>query len=166
MRKICDSTMPPMNFCNFSNIGPVAQRIRHLTTNQGIPGSSPGRIGSFDQPATKLESHQKALPDKEKPCKNSISVPGAYYRCRSRKTILRFLTFSRAFFIRGRSRDHASNSNRVDHDFGKYFAHIRFFCQTHFFIFFELFRSCGPMDKASDYESGDSRFESWQDRKF
>ena len=29
-----------------------------------------------------------------------------------------------------------------------------------------LFRSCGPMDKASDYESGDSRFESWQDRKF
>ena len=22
------------------------------------------------------------------------------------------------------------------------------------------------MDKASDYESGDSRFESWQDRKF
>ena len=26
--------------------------------------------------------------------------------------------------------------------------------------------SCGPMDKASDYESGDSRFESWQDRDF
>ena len=25
-------------------------------------------------------------------------------------------------------------------------------------------RSCGPTDKASDYESGDSRFESWQDR--
>ena len=25
-------------------------------------------------------------------------------------------------------------------------------------------RSCGPMDKASDYESGDSSFESWQDR--
>ena len=23
---------------------PVAQRIRHLTTNQGIPGSNPGRI--------------------------------------------------------------------------------------------------------------------------
>ena len=23
---------------------------------------------------------------------------------------------------------------------------------------------CGPMDKASDYESGDSRFESWQGR--
>ena len=25
---------------------------------------------------------------------------------------------------------------------------------------------CGPMDKASDYESGDSRFESWQGRNF
>ena len=23
---------------------------------------------------------------------------------------------------------------------------------------------CGPMEKASDYESGDSRFESWQGR--
>ena len=28
----------------------MAQWIRHLTTNQGIPGSSPGRIGSFDLP--------------------------------------------------------------------------------------------------------------------
>ena len=27
--------------------GPVAQWIRHLTTNQGIPGSSPGRVESF-----------------------------------------------------------------------------------------------------------------------
>ena len=27
-------------------------------------------------------------------------------------------------------------------------------------------RSCGPTDKASDYESGDSRFESWQGRFF
>ena len=27
-------------------------------------------------------------------------------------------------------------------------------------------RPCGPMDKASDYESGDSRFESWQGRFF
>ncbi len=27
--------------------GPVAQWIRHLTTNQGIPGSSPGRVDSF-----------------------------------------------------------------------------------------------------------------------
>ena len=26
-------------------------------------------------------------------------------------------------------------------------------------------RPCGPMDKASDYESGDSRFESWQGRQ-
>lgn len=26
-------------------------------------------------------------------------------------------------------------------------------------------RPCGPMDKASDYESGDSRFESWQGRR-
>ena len=27
-------------------------------------------------------------------------------------------------------------------------------------------RSCGPMDKASDYESGDCRFESCQDQTF
>ena len=27
--------------------GPVAQRIRHLTTNQGIPGSNPGRVDFF-----------------------------------------------------------------------------------------------------------------------
>ena len=27
--------------------GPVAQWIRHLTTDQGIPGSSPGRIVFF-----------------------------------------------------------------------------------------------------------------------
>ena len=27
--------------------GPVAQRIRHLTTNQGIPGSNPGRVNLF-----------------------------------------------------------------------------------------------------------------------
>ena len=27
--------------------GPVAQWIRHLTTNQGIPGSSPGRVVLF-----------------------------------------------------------------------------------------------------------------------
>ena len=27
--------------------GPVAQWIRHLTTNQGIPGSNPGRVGVF-----------------------------------------------------------------------------------------------------------------------
>ena len=28
----------------YSNNGPVAQRIRHLTTNQGIAGSSPARV--------------------------------------------------------------------------------------------------------------------------
>ena len=27
--------------------GPVAQRIRHLTTDQGIPGSNPGRVDLF-----------------------------------------------------------------------------------------------------------------------
>ena len=27
--------------------GPVAQRIRHLTTNQGIPGSNPGGVEVF-----------------------------------------------------------------------------------------------------------------------
>ena len=27
--------------------GPVAQWIRHLTTDQGIPGSSPGRVVVF-----------------------------------------------------------------------------------------------------------------------
>ena len=31
-------------------------------------------------------------------------------------------------------------------------------------LFLDIPRSCGPTDKASDYESGDSRFESWQDR--
>ena len=29
--------------------GPVAQRIRHLTTNQGIAGSSPARVNIFAQ---------------------------------------------------------------------------------------------------------------------
>ena len=28
-------------------VGPVAQWIRHLTTNQGIPGSNPGRVECF-----------------------------------------------------------------------------------------------------------------------
>ena len=28
----------------FVQKGPVAQRIRHLTTNQGIPGSNPGGV--------------------------------------------------------------------------------------------------------------------------
>ena len=40
-------------------LGPVAQWIRHLTTNQGIPGSSPGRIGSFDLP--KMRPHEMQL---------------------------------------------------------------------------------------------------------
>ena len=31
----------------WSKGGPVAQRIRHLTTNQGIAGSSPARITNF-----------------------------------------------------------------------------------------------------------------------
>ena len=31
-------------FRSISSEGPVAQWIRHLTTNQGIPGSSPGRV--------------------------------------------------------------------------------------------------------------------------
>ena len=31
----------------WSKSGPVAQRIRHLTTNQGIAGSSPARITNF-----------------------------------------------------------------------------------------------------------------------
>ena len=31
--------------------GPVAQWIRHLTTNQGIPGSSPGRVAPFHFPS-------------------------------------------------------------------------------------------------------------------
>ena len=70
------------------------------------------------------------------------------------------------FLLFSTSRDHASNPSRAYQQFDDDFAKIRVFCQTHLFIFFELFRSCGPMDKASDYESGDSRFESWQDRKF
>ena len=33
-----------------SHRGPVAQRIRHLTTNQGIAGSSPARVIFFPLP--------------------------------------------------------------------------------------------------------------------
>ena len=33
--------------------GPVAQWIRHLTTNQGIPGSSPGGVDYFSYEKTK-----------------------------------------------------------------------------------------------------------------
>ena len=39
----------------YSNNGPVAQRIRHLTTNQGIAGSSPARVKIFLM--SKLNSH-------------------------------------------------------------------------------------------------------------
>ena len=46
-RKICNNSMDSPNFCKFSNNGPVAQRIRHLTTNQGIAGSSPARVNFF-----------------------------------------------------------------------------------------------------------------------
>ena len=42
-------------------LGPVAQWIRHLTTNQGIPGSSPGRIGSFDLPKTAVRMSCQGL---------------------------------------------------------------------------------------------------------
>ena len=35
-----------MTRANFST-GPVAQRIRHLTTNQGIAGSNPARVKIF-----------------------------------------------------------------------------------------------------------------------
>ena len=31
--------------------GPVAQWIRHLTTDQGVPGSNPGRVTSFSLPS-------------------------------------------------------------------------------------------------------------------
>ena len=34
--------------------GPVAQWIRHLTTDQGIPGSNPGRVAFFLSPFTIL----------------------------------------------------------------------------------------------------------------
>ena len=37
---------PPILLCPNST-GPVAQRIRHLTTNQGIAGSSPARVNFF-----------------------------------------------------------------------------------------------------------------------
>ena len=41
--------------------GPVAQRIRHLTTNQGIPGSNPGRIVSDIHTITEAVKHGKRL---------------------------------------------------------------------------------------------------------
>ena len=46
-RKIYDTSMASRNCCQFPWIGPVAQWIRHLTTNQGIAGSSPARVIIF-----------------------------------------------------------------------------------------------------------------------
>ena len=43
---------------HFDVAGPVAQRIRHLTTNQGIPGSNPGRVVFF----LFVSTHQKEHP--------------------------------------------------------------------------------------------------------
>ena len=59
----CHSSLGALFWCNIKSImlrtmhdheispriysGPVAQWIRHLTTNQGIPGSSPGRVVLF-----------------------------------------------------------------------------------------------------------------------
>ena len=112
-----------LTFSFFSNfLGPVAQWIRHLTTNQGIPGSSPGRIGSFDQPTTKLASHQNSIKRLYATSKYRNKIPGAYWRCISRITILRFLALFWQLFLPGRSRDLASNPSRVDRssddDFG------------------------------------------------
>ena len=81
-----------LTFSFFSNfLGPVAQWIRHLTTNQGIPGSSPCRVDFVD----------------------SSLFEG----------ILNFLSLTTL------------------HNW-----------------------PCSPMVKVSDYESGDSRLESWQGR--
>ena len=55
--------------------GPVAQRIRHLTTNQGIAGSSPARVNIFthhtrqDTPSTVL----KALSTNQQNYTNTLS---------------------------------------------------------------------------------------------
>ena len=74
--------------------GPVAQRIRHLTTNQGIPGSNPGRIVL----QVAFQDAQKWTPESSLPCE--LHDPEQFHR------------------------------------------------------------PCGLMDKASDFESEDSRFES------
>ena len=41
-----------------------------------------------------------------------------------------------------------------------------FACGSRYVVLKTVLWPCGPMDKASDYESGDSRFESWQGRNF
>ena len=68
--------------------GPVAQWIRHLTTNQGIPGSNPGGVGYF------LESTGK---DKNT-WPNSLS---AYFEKKNRliKMIINQYRKSWVFFI-------------------------------------------------------------------
>ena len=48
--------------------------------------------------------------------------------------------------------------------FSSYLADYHMSMALHHNLPFEILRSCGLTDKASDYESGDSRFESWQDR--
>ena len=40
-----DNSYQQTTYCLMT--GPVAQWIRHLTTNQGIPGSNPGRVELF-----------------------------------------------------------------------------------------------------------------------
>ena len=50
LSKIFTESFPNLNFQSTIQViksGPVAQWIRHLTTNQGIPGSSPGKVEVF-----------------------------------------------------------------------------------------------------------------------
>ena len=44
--------------------------------------------------------------------------------------------------------------------FSSYLADYHMFMALHQNLFFEIARSCGPTDKASAFESEDSRFES------
>ena len=53
-------------------LGPVAQWIRHLTTNQGIPGSSPGRIGSFDLSKINIKYELLGATNQERMLKKKI----------------------------------------------------------------------------------------------
>ena len=48
-----------MTRANFS-AGPVAQRIRHLTTNQGIAGSNPARV-KFTFDANERTDNKKSM---------------------------------------------------------------------------------------------------------
>ena len=149
----------------------MAQWIRHLTTNQGIPGSSPGRIGSFDLPKmTPIEawSHSAdfhaALPDGIKTWVHIILARKIITWCEKDKNGLRFKIL---FHLHRRGTWHGLDSNQGDlkqHIDTLQVGKLSFVKRSS--LFFKHLRSCGPMDKASDYESGDSRFESWQDRKF